>query len=404
MRTLITGASGFVGSILVDALANEGVELVLLGRDVGQLTARFPDHSSFAYDDIGQAMDGVDLVVHLAVLNNNADASPTEFHAVNVDMALMIATAAAAAGVSRFLNISSVHALDEGNTTPYAESKRTAAQHLTLIAGIDVKTLYLPLVWGQRWGGRTAALNKLPRSAARTLFAVLAALKPTVHVDHLVRVIVDEEALPPEEPRILTDGQSDNLVYTTATRTIDLGFSLAVVLLLWWLLAVLWLIVQLESRGPGLFVQDRIGRNGRPFRCWKLRTMKRETQITGTHNVDKGSVTKVGAFLRRTKLDELPQVWNLIMGDMSLIGPRPCLPVQETLIAERRVRGVFAVRPGISGLAQVQGVDMSEPVRLARLDAQYVALRGLAEDLKLILRTARGQGGGDRVRTREGDA
>ena len=106
------------------------------------------------------------------------------------------------------------------------------------------------------------------------------------------------------------------------------------------------------------------------------------------------AVTPLGTRLRRWKIDELPQLWNVLKGDMSLIGPRPCLPSQEELVRRRTEAGVLEVRPGISGLAQVAGIDMSDPARLVEWDARYTAIRGLILDLTLILKTARGGGRG----------
>jgi lipopolysaccharide/colanic/teichoic acid biosynthesis glycosyltransferase len=181
-------------------------------------------------------------------------------------------------------------------------------------------------------------------------------------------------------------------------RLVDYAFALSVLFALWWVLLAAWLAVKWESPGPGVFKQPRVGRQGRIFTCFKFRTMQLGTLQAGTHEVTASSVTRVGAILRRTKIDELPQVWNILRGEMALIGPRPCLPVQTDLVAERRRRDVLDVLPGISGLAQVEGIDMSDPVRLARRDADYIALRGILPDLNLILRTARGGGQGDRVR------
>jgi O-antigen biosynthesis protein WbqP len=101
-------------------------------------------------------------------------------------------------------------------------------------------------------------------------------------------------------------------------------------------------------------------------------------------------LTRVGSFLRRYRLDELPQLLNVLLGDMSLVGPRPCLPSQNELVEARRRLGVFEVPPGITGLAQVGGIDMSDPDRLAKVDAQYVCSRSFAGDLKLIWATLRG--------------
>ncbi|KHA50140.1 Sugar transferase [Sulfitobacter geojensis] len=109
-------------------------------------------------------------------------------------------------------------------------------------------------------------------------------------------------------------------------------------------------------------------------------------------------ITRIGAFLRKTKIDELPQIWNVLMGDMSFVGPRPNLPNQSELIAERARRGVYDVRPGITGPAQLTGIDMSTPVELATADAAYIANQTFCEDLKLILQTGTGGGRGDAVK------
>ncbi len=103
-------------------------------------------------------------------------------------------------------------------------------------------------------------------------------------------------------------------------------------------------------------------------------------------------------FYGRLKIDELPQIVNLVRGEMTLIGPRPCLPQQEELIRERSNRGVYAITPGISGFAQVNGIDMSDPVRLAQQDAIYLSTQSLIGDIRLLFRTLIGGGSGDKVR------
>lgn len=113
-----------------------------------------------------------------------------------------------------------------------------------------------------------------------------------------------------------------------------------------------------------------------------------------THEVNAASVTPLGAFLRKTKFDELPQLYNVLKGAMSLVGPRPCLPSQTELIEARRRNDVFRLRPGITGLAQVMNIDMSVPERLAHIDGTYAQTRTFAGDLKLILATVTGSGRG----------
>jgi O-antigen biosynthesis protein WbqP len=158
------------------------------------------------------------------------------------------------------------------------------------------------------------------------------------------------------------------------------------------------LLVRLESPGPALFRQPRVGLNERPFVCLKLRTMSVDTPSLGTHEVSAVAVTRIGRWLRRIKVDELPQLWNVLAGEMSLVGPRPCLPTQIELIEERRQRGVFRVRPGVTGSAQLKGIDMSTPAALAREDAVWAAAPNLVDYVRWLWLTGLGRGTGDRIR------
>lgn len=180
-------------------------------------------------------------------------------------------------------------------------------------------------------------------------------------------------------------------------RTLDILFSLlGIVFSIPVFLTVM--LLSLLDHGPPFFRQSRIGKNQQLFTLVKFRTMAIGTQSTGTHLVDPSSITKLGSFLRKTKLDELPQLFNVLAGQMSLVGPRPCLPNQAELISERSKRGVFEVRPGITGLAQVNGVDMSTPRKLARYDQLMIRRMCLRLYFKLFITTAFGKGRGDRVR------
>lgn len=163
------------------------------------------------------------------------------------------------------------------------------------------------------------------------------------------------------------------------------------------LLVVLWILGWLDTGYP-LFRQERVGRFQRRFTLVKFRTMRPETASVATHLADATAVTRLGHFLRRTKLDELPQLWNVFTGDMSLVGPRPCLFNQKELIHARAQWGVFEARPGITGLAQISGIDMSTPELLAETDARMLKEITLRAYWVYILRTLMGAGSGDRVR------
>jgi O-antigen biosynthesis protein WbqP len=180
-------------------------------------------------------------------------------------------------------------------------------------------------------------------------------------------------------------------------RIFDVFLSAIGLLLTWPILFVIFLL-GLSDTGSPLFFQGRVGRNGREFTLIKFRTMRPDTASVATHLADSSAVTKLGKFLRRSKLDELPQLWNVLCGDMSLVGPRPCLPTQTELLHERNIRGVLMHRPGITGLAQVNKIDMSTPVLLADTDAQMLNKMNLINYFRYILLTVMGKGSGDRIK------
>jgi O-antigen biosynthesis protein WbqP len=156
-------------------------------------------------------------------------------------------------------------------------------------------------------------------------------------------------------------------------------------------------LIGFVDTGSPLFRQERVGRDKKPFTLVKFRTMKLDTVSVASHLASASAITPFGHFLRRTKLDELPQLWNVLKGEMSLVGPRPGLFNQEELTAARDLEGVFAVRPGITGLAQVNEIDMSTPELLARTDAEMIRTMSFVNYFKYILMTVTGSGSGDRV-------
>ena len=157
-------------------------------------------------------------------------------------------------------------------------------------------------------------------------------------------------------------------------------------------------VIGLFDTGSPIFRQERVGRDKRPFTLVKFRTMKVDTASVASHLASSSSITKFGHFLRRTKLDELPQLWNVLKGEMSLVGPRPGLFNQEDLTEARAKKGVFAVRPGITGLSQVNEIDMSTPELLAESDAKMIAEMSISNYFKYIFQTVVGKGSGDRVK------
>jgi len=180
-------------------------------------------------------------------------------------------------------------------------------------------------------------------------------------------------------------------------RVFDFLFSFLGLLFGFPVLLVIFLIGIFDTGSP-LFVHERVGRGKRPFKLVKFRTMSKDTASVASHLASSASITKLGGFLRRTKLDELPQLWNVLMGDMSLVGPRPNLFNQEDLINAREALGVYSVRPGITGLAQIKDIDMSTPELLAKTDAEMISSMSIANYFKYIFQTVAGKGQGDTVR------
>jgi lipopolysaccharide/colanic/teichoic acid biosynthesis glycosyltransferase len=177
-------------------------------------------------------------------------------------------------------------------------------------------------------------------------------------------------------------------------RVLDFVLSLLGLFVASPFLLVLYLIGLFDTGKP-LFFQQRVGRYQQPFILVKFRTMPVNTESAASHLVGASAVTSYGRFLRRTKLDELPQLWNVLKGEMSLVGPRPCLFNQPELIDARMRLGVYAARPGVTGLAQTTGIDMSTPELLAQTDAKMLRRLTLGDYFCYLFRTVLGHGNGD---------
>lgn len=179
-------------------------------------------------------------------------------------------------------------------------------------------------------------------------------------------------------------------------RVFDVVFALLGLVLGFPVLLIIYVLGLFDTGSP-LFVQQRVGRNKQPFNLVKFRTMAIDTASVASHLASTASITKLGGFLRKTKLDELPQLWNVLKGEMSLVGPRPNLFNQRELITERDARGVYAARPGITGLAQVSEIDMSTPALLAETDQRMIQTLTVLNYFRYIFMTVAGKGSGDRV-------
>ena len=177
---------------------------------------------------------------------------------------------------------------------------------------------------------------------------------------------------------------------------LDLVLSFAGILVTFPIMIIIFLVGFFDTGSP-LFIQERVGRFQKPFRLIKFRTMSLDTKSVASHLANKASITKLGAFLLKTKLDELPQLINVLKGEMSLVGPRPNLFNQEDLIAERSKLSVYDVRPGITGLAQINNIDMSTPELLAQTDKAMIDSPSLTNYFKYLIQTGLGGGKGDAI-------
>jgi len=162
------------------------------------------------------------------------------------------------------------------------------------------------------------------------------------------------------------------------------------------ILIIVTIIGYFDTKSP-IFIQERVGKNKQPFKLIKFRTMSVDTKSVASHLASTASITKLGGFLRKTKIDELPQLINILKGEMSFVGPRPNLFNQNELIAERERLNVYDVLPGITGLAQVNTIDMSTPKLLAETDHKMMQTLTIQSYFKYIIMTATGSGSGDRV-------
>jgi len=184
---------------------------------------------------------------------------------------------------------------------------------------------------------------------------------------------------------------------TRIIRIFDFIFALSGLIVSFPLLLAVTILGYFDNGSP-IFRQERVGKNKKTFTLIKFRTMVVDTKSVATHLASASSITKLGAFLRRSKLDELPQLINVLKGEMSLVGPRPNLFNQIELTTEREALGVYNVLPGVTGLAQINNIDMSTPKLLAETDQKMIISLSLRNYFKYIFMTATGRGSGDAIK------
>jgi lipopolysaccharide/colanic/teichoic acid biosynthesis glycosyltransferase len=400
MKIAVTGATGYIGTQLIPSLLNSKHELLLFGRSINKLHLQYPTQAVADYSMLGSSLAGIDVVIHLAVKNNDSQGSKEEFRAANVDLLSDLAKNAAQNSVKVFINVTTLHSETKGSSSEYGRTKAEGRKILDSIGNLQIVNLILPAVYSPKgYRGSLAALNKLPPFLRGFCFLVLSAFKPTLNISTLNRKIVtlSEAIVWPVENLYVSDEQKHNAIYSGLKRITDLLFACAVATILSPILIAAWIAIRMDSPGPAIFKQERVGIFGEVFQCYKFRTMAIGTKQAGSHEVGISAITRVGKFLRRAKIDELPQILNIFKNEMSLVGPRPSLPSQLTLIDARHSLRVLDVRPGITGLAQINGIDMSTPELLAQYDARYIACRSLLLDMKILIATFVGRGMGDAV-------
>lgn len=185
-------------------------------------------------------------------------------------------------------------------------------------------------------------------------------------------------------------GKQKNGMGYRGKRIMDLAVAGIVLILASVPMLMVALIVKQTSRGPVLYWSDRVGRDNKLFRMPKFRTMQIDTPAVATHLLGKPEqyLTSIGGFLRKSSLDELPQIWSILVGDMSLVGPRPALFNQDDLISLRTTKGVQHLVPGLTGWAQINGRDELPIPQKVQLDSEYLQNMSWLLDVKILLRTA----------------
>lgn len=178
-------------------------------------------------------------------------------------------------------------------------------------------------------------------------------------------------------------------LYSISKRTMDIVSSLVGLILLSPLFLLVAILIKLDSKGPIIFKQIRIGKNSKPFYIYKFRSMKIDAPNLSTEEFINASdfTTKVGKFIRKTSIDELPQLVNILKGDMSIVGPRPVIERETRLLKLRKECNVDSILPGITGLAQINGRDNIDDYEKVKYDFEYLSKRNLVLDIKIIINT-----------------
>ena len=398
-KILITGATGFLGKCLVNYFNDTDYELILAGRNVDFINQLYPKKTAINYAEIKNLKIKIDIIIHLAVINNNANLPFESYFKVNVNLYKDILEFASQNSVQKVINLTTQHVFTNKKNN-YTKTKILALKEEKKYKNLEVYNIFCPMIYGKLYSGKVKFLNLFPSRMSAVIFNILSSIAPVVSSKSVVKCIEKLITEKRKTPRniYISDDKSKNTSFKIFKKFLDISFVVAVILFFWWIFIILWFVIRLSSPGAAIFAQKRIGKHGLIFKCYKFRTMNLGTENIGTHEVNRNSITSVGKFLRSSKLDELPQIINIIRGEISLVGPRPGLPSQTELFKARNLRNVYNVLPGITGLSQINNIDMSTPNKIAEWDKRYIAMRSIPSEIKIIILTFFGRGSGDNVR------
>lgn len=222
----------------------------------------------------------------------------------------------------------------------------------------------------------------------------------TIQVENATSTLVELQLITEEQVQDLHRVDADGRFYCVVKRALDFILSLLGLIVFLIPIFVTALVVYIDDPGKVIFSQKRVGKNGKLFSLYKFRTMKQDTpKYMATMDVDDPDkyITRVGHVLRKLSMDEIPQLFNVLKGDMSLVGPRPLIPNEEEIHIMRERFGVYSVRPGVTGLAQINGRDTVSPAEKVRWDVRYVERLGFWLDVKILFATVPKIFGGEGV-------
>jgi lipopolysaccharide/colanic/teichoic acid biosynthesis glycosyltransferase len=389
MKTiLLTGSKSDIGIYLIKFLVQNNFKIIVFEEDHDIILEMVPSSLISKTSNINNLNISVDIIIN--IFTENHDTLQKEiFKFIGKN------------SVDKVINVTE-------NINTYRKYKYISDLHLSqkklqklendILTKINIHNVFFNKTYKNFTTNKLNISEKIINYTTKLVFSIVSNFQPIVGFDIVIsriHSIILNDVL--KVNTYAYDVKNKRLLLKIFKKFIDFSFVLIVSLLFWWLMVLIWAIVKISSKGPGIFIQKRVGKNGIIFNCYKFRTMKLGTENTDTHKINKKSLTTIGSFLRSSKLDELPQIFNIIKGELSLVGPRPGLPSQNELYNERKLRNIYSVLPGITGLSQVNNIDMSKPKKLAECDCLYVSMQSISQEISILLKTIIGNGQGDKI-------